>query len=117
KQLKERKISESQNVIQAETIDIELNMYDHMHQDGDIVSINFNGDWILENAEIEKQPQILKLKLNPEGRNYIILHAVNLGLRPPNTLAVSYVYKGRKREIILRSDLNNSELIEIVLDN
>jgi hypothetical protein len=112
--LKERTVQSSALSIKADSSVIELLLYDHMIQDGDIVSINFNGDWILEKAELEKKPQTIQIKLNDTGRNYLILHAENIGLRPPNTMAISYKYRGIKREIILKSDYNKSELIEIV---
>ena len=84
--------------------------------DGDVVSVNFNGEWIIQKAELEKKPQTVKLKLNPEGKNYLILHADNVGTRSPNTTAISYSYRGVKRDLILKSDYNQSELIEIVIE-
>ncbi len=112
--LKERIVTQNKLKIRADGAVIELLFYDNMIIDGDVVSINFNGDWIIEKAELEKQPQSVKLKLNPEGKNYLILHADNVGSRPPNTTAISYKYKGVKRELVLKSDYNQSELIEIV---
>jgi hypothetical protein len=114
--LRERRIASSTQIIKADSPVIDLLFYDHMIMDGDIVSINFNGDWILENVELEKAPQKLKLKLNETGKNYLILHAVSVGKRPPNTTAISYKYRGFKKEIILKSDLDTSELIEIQID-
>lgn len=113
--LKERKITPSTTILRADNRILELELFDHMIQDGDIVSINFNGDWILENAELERAPQKLRLKLNEDGRNYLLLHAVNVGKRPPNTVALKYKYRGMNKEIIMKSDLNTSELIEIVI--
>ena len=92
---------------------IVLNLFDYKIQDGDIVSINFNGDWILENHSIETKASELTLKLNPNGKNYILLHAESVGRRPPNTMGIKYTYKGEERELELKSDLDNSELIEI----
>jgi hypothetical protein len=57
----------------------------------------------------------MKLQLNPVGRNYLLLHADNVGKRPPNTMALSYVFRGDKKEIVLKSDNDFSELIEIVI--
>jgi FlaG/FlaF family flagellin (archaellin) len=114
--LRERKINVNTTKIRADKEIVELLFYDHMIIDGDVVSINFNGDWIIVEAELEKQPQSVKLKLNPEGKNYLILHADNVGSRPPNTTAISYKYRGIKREIILKSDYKQSELIEILID-
>ena len=112
--LKERNIKLNKEVIRADSSVIELFLFDHLIEDGDIVSINFNGDWILENEILEKAPKTLKLKLNESGRNFIILHADSVGSRPPNTMGIKYTYKNNKKQIIMRSDLNTSELIEIV---
>ena len=113
--LKERKITRSTTVLKADDIVLDLLLYDHMIQDGDIVSINFNGDWILEKAELERAPQKLKLRLNKEGRNFLILHADNVGKRPPNTMGIKYTYRGISKELTLKSDLDKSELIEIII--
>ncbi len=115
--LKERIVTASNRTIRVDSAKIEMNLYDHMIQDGDILSLNFNGDWILENHSLEAKPKKLKLQLNETGKNYLLLHAENVGKRPPNTMAISYYYRGKKKQIMLKSDLNSSELIEIVIDN
>lgn len=98
--------------VDAEIIEVEV--YDHMIQDGDIVSLNFNGEWILKRHKLTSEPFILKLKLNPEGKNFLVLHAENLGQRPPNTMAISYHVAGKRKLYVMNSDLNTSEVIEIV---
>lgn len=98
--------------VDAELLEVEV--YDHMIQDGDIVSLNFNGVWVLKRHKLTSKPFRLRLKLNPEGKNYLILHAENLGQRPPNTMALSYRAGGKKKEYIMNSDFNTSELIEII---
>lgn len=114
KTLKERTI-QMKNKIRADNDIFEIFLYDNMIEDGDVVSINFNGDFILENFSVVREPRRVALKLNSEGKNYIVLHAVNVGKRPPATVAFSYKYNGEKKEYILKSDLNSSELIEILL--
>ncbi len=110
------KISKDQIFADKGTLSVEL--YDHLLQDGDVISLNFNGDWILEDHSLEKTPTKLKIGLNEEGKNFLLVHAVNTGVRPPNTIAVSYRYKGkRKRTILLRSDMETSALLEIVPTN
>jgi hypothetical protein len=111
--VKERKVNKNK-VMKVDSDVVEIELYDHMIIDGDVVSINFNGDWILEKAELEKGSKMVKLKLNVEGKNYLLLHADNIGKRPPNTMALSYKFRGEKLEIVLKSDLNASEMIEII---
>lgn len=111
--LKDREISMSTRKIKVDSLKFEVALYDHMIEDGDIISLNFNGDWIVEKMPLTTQKKPLKLMLNKEGKNYFILHADNVGRRPPNTMAVDYYFKGFKKQIILKSDLNVSQMIEI----
>lgn len=113
KKLKDRNIVTSTRTIQVDTNVVEIRIYDNKIQDGDIVSINFNGDWILEKYSLEGAPRKLKLKLNDTGKNFLLLHAENEGKRPPNTMAIEYMYQGEKQKITLSSNLSESELIEI----
>lgn len=113
-QLKDRKININKRSIKVDSAKVVFDLYDHMIQDGDIVSLNFNGDWVIDSLKLESKPYELKLNLNEDGKNYIILHAENVGRRPPNTMAVSYYYRGKKKQIIMKADLNTSEMIEIV---
>ena len=107
----------SVGTIIADSSSLKIQLYDNKIQDGDIVSINFNGDWIFNNISLETKPKEFELNLNKSGRNYIILHAVNVGRRPPNTIGLSYTYKGKKETIVLQSDMNTSELVEIKMDH
>lgn len=115
-QLDERTLKVSKEIISVETEVLELKLYDHMLLDGDIVSVNFNGDWILKNKSLEKKPVRIKLNLNKTGKNFIILHAENEGIKPPNTMAVSYFLNGKKQELLMKSDMQTSEILEIQLD-
>ena len=93
---------------------IEIEIYDHKIQDGDIVSLNFNGEWVLRRHKLTRIPHKFKLKLNNEGKNFLVLHAENMGQRPPNTMAISYFANGKKKRYVMNSDLNTSEVIEII---
>jgi len=111
--LKEREIQMSTRKIKVDSLKFEVSLYDHMIEDGDVISLNFNGDWVLDKMPLTSDKKKLKLMLNKEGKNYFILHANNVGRRPPNTMAVDYYYRGFKKQIILESDMNVSEMIEI----
>jgi len=112
-ELLDREIVTSTRTMLVDSMTFHLNLYDFKLQDGDIVSVNYNGDWVLENYSLEDKPIKLKIELNPEGKNYLLMHAENVGRRPPNTSAVSYYFQGEKQEIVMQSDLNASEMIEI----
>lgn len=93
-----------------------LQIYDHKEIDGDIISINLNGKWIIEQQELKRNPFKFKVKMNPKGENYLLLHAENLGKTPPNTAALVYYYKGKRKQVILNSNLNESEMIKLSLE-
>ncbi len=112
--LKERKISLQNEKLLADQEVLILELFDHLLLDGDKVSVNFNGDWILENKSLEEKSHRLKLKLNPEGKNYIIIHAVDEGIVDKVTVGFSYFLNGKKQKQLLKADLNTSKLIEIV---
>ncbi len=95
--------------------EVDLELFDYKIQDGDIVSINFNGDWIYKNLSLETKPKKIKLKLNKTGKNYMVLHAVNEGRRPPNTIGINYIYKGEKKTIVLESNLKKSDLVQFII--
>ncbi len=104
-------VKQKKMVVEGETITIEV--YDHQLADGDIISLNYNGHWILENFQLRRRARKMTLPLKPTNDNYLILHAVNLGNKPPNTATLSYIYKGEKKRIVMESNMNESEMIQI----
>lgn len=112
-QLLNRSVTSSEHLIHVDSMTFTINLYDYKLTDGDIVSINFNGDWILKKYSLEEKPVQLRIKLNENGKNFLLLHAESIGRRPPNTMGLSYYFKGEKKEMVLKSDLKASEMIEI----
>lgn len=112
-QLLDRYIKSSDRKIQVDSLVFTIKLFDHKLPDGDIVSINYNGDWVLEEYSLEEKPVDLVIQLNKTGKNYLLLHAESIGRRPPNTMGISYFFNGVLQQIELKSDLNQSELIEI----
>ena len=115
--LEERKVVIKQQTIEVKEVKLYLEIFDHKQEDGDIVSLNFNGNWILKEKKIAKRPFKFLVELNTEGENYLLLHAENLGEIPPNTIAVRYYIDGRPKLVVLNSDLNQSEMIRIKMIN
>ncbi len=106
------------NVIKQQQINvgpgsITIGIYDHQLADGDIISLNYNGHWILKNYQLRRVARKMTLPLKPGNENYLILHAENLGAKPPNTVTLSYTYNGEKKRIVMESDLDESEMIKI----
>lgn len=93
---------------------ITVNIWDDRREDGDVVSLYFNGDCVLEQYTLVNAVKTLKLTLGADRVNTLVLYAHNLGAQPPNTAAIS-VFDGRQtRRITLSSDFEGSESINIV---
>ncbi len=115
KVVKGRNVVTANRTIFADKDVVEFQLFDHKIIDKDIVSLSFNGEWIIEKFEISEKPKPFTLKLNVEGKNFLLLHADDMGRQPPATIALSYTYKGKRELIVLNSDTVKSEVIEIVL--
>ena len=115
KVVKGRSVVAATRTIKSDTSIVEFQMYDHKIVDKDVVSLSYNGEWIVEKFQITEKPYHFKLKLNEEGKNFLLLHADDMGRQPPATIALSYKFKGKKELIILNSDTKKSEVIEIIL--
>ena len=110
-ELKERTVVVSKASIQHIDKKILLEIFDHRQEDGDIISLNFNGHWILKEKKLSKLPLKLIVELNETGENYLLLHAENLGDIPPNTIAIRYHINGQRKLVVLNSDMDHSEVI------
>jgi len=117
KTVKGRNVVIATRTIKADSAIVSFKMYDHKIVDRDVVSLSFNGDWIVEKFIISQKPFEFTLKLNDKGKNFLLLHADDMGRQPPATIALSYMYKGKKETIVLNSDTVKSEVIEIILSN
>ncbi|MBK9256311.1 MAG: hypothetical protein IPM42_12555 [Saprospiraceae bacterium] len=113
--VKGRDVIVANQKIYVDNLVTEFDLYDHKIIDGDIVSISFNGDWILANFKISEIKHRFKIKLNESGKNFLLLHADDMGRNPPATIALAYTLNGKKELVILNSDINTSEVIEIIL--
>lgn len=116
KTVRGRNVVTATRTIRVDSFVVNFQMYDHKIVDRDVVSLSFNGDWIVEKFEISEKPYEFTVKLNDEGKNFLLLHADDMGRQPPATIALSYKFKGKKELIILNSDTVKSEIIEIIVD-
>ena len=68
-------------------LDIKINVFDDAAEDGDIISINVNNEWLVENKMIFKAGENISLTIDEQSTNFLLLYAVNEGTSSPNTLA------------------------------
>ncbi len=92
-----------------------IDVYDNQEYDKDTISLNFNGVWVLRQHELTKKPVTLALPMVPNKDNYLVLHAENLGIKPPNTAAIRYYQQSRTKPqvVVLNSNMQESEAILI----
>jgi len=92
---------------------VQINLWDHGRQDGDIVSIYLNGVPIVSQHNLTYQKKGFELKLDPSEPNDLFLYAHNLGKFPPNTVSIEIIDGDNSENIILNSDLSRCEAVLI----
>lgn len=111
------------NVVKVKSKHITLYFYDHEEKDGDIVSINFNGVWVVEKYKLKLKSKTLsknkhvKLTLEPRKRYTLMSKAWNEGSIPPNTLTVEVHGKRGKPQIFqINSTPNKSGTVDLIYE-
>lgn len=106
--IKERSV-ELQSTITVSKPEFDIEIWDRSVVDGDSISLNLNGDWILQEYMVVKTKLKIHVKINPNAsNNYLILFAHNLGEISPNTAAVQVLIDGKEYKLTLTSDLKKS---------
>jgi len=112
--IQERKLDD-EKIFTVSSRYILINIWDDEKIDGDTLSINFNGKWVLKDHVLAKEEKTILLPLKKNQTNEIIFHAENLGEIPPNTAAVRLEYdNGINQEFNMRSDFNANGIIRII---
>ncbi len=89
-----------------------LYLWDYGAMDRDTVSVNINGEWLVQNFPLKNEKAQFEVEFKP-GDNYIILYALNLGGVPPNTASIT-VDDGRETKTLeLNSTLESSGMLKI----
>lgn len=104
-------ITKDQLHINKDSIDIAI--WDDNRADGDIITLLYNGEVLIKEYTLRKQPRRFRVKLK-SGKNIITLIAHNLGEIPPNTAAVKIEREEGYKHVVLESDMNKSESIIII---
>lgn len=89
-----------------------IKVWDHQKIDGDRISLNLNGRWILINYTLQKQQRVIEVELE-EGSNVFVLHALNLGKYEPNTAAIIIDDGIKENKVVLESTMKTSGTIQI----
>ena len=109
-----RKVNAS-HPVEVHSKNISLYVWDDDQVDGDIISLNFNGQWVLNAYKLTKKKKVVNVTLNENGNNFLLLYAHNEGDTPPNTAGVS-IYDGVKEtRLIMKSDLKTCDAVRLKL--
>jgi predicted RNA-binding protein len=90
-----------------------IQVSDSNREDGDIISLEFNGQLLIKEYTLTTQQKGFRVRLQP-GVNILTLIAHNLGEIPPNTAALEIERAEGRKRIILESDMDTSESIQII---
>ena len=92
--------------------EIIVELFDHKKLDGDVISLNFKGEWVVKYHELKSERHKLRLYLDGDkGTNYLMLYANNLGKEPPNTVALNIDDGHEVQRVILNADLKTCDII------
>ncbi len=105
-----RKVKMGKNATVKNT-SIDIIVWDKEFEDGDIISLYYNGEWLLKEYTLTSDKRKLHIDVLPSEDNFMILYAHNEGERPPNTAAVAILDGERERQLVLSSDLYRSDMI------
>ena len=95
-----------QKLVEVPAGEFTLELYDNADVDGDMVSLYWNGEQVINNQKLTEKPLIIKLSVDAaKSKNELVMFAENMGTTPPNT-AVAYVIAagGQRTEVRLSSD-------------
>lgn len=90
-----------------------IQVSDSNREDGDIISLEFNGQLLIKEYTLTTTQKGFRVRLQP-GINILTLIAHNLGEIPPNTAALKIERTEGWKRIILESDMDTSESIQII---
>lgn len=101
--------------IKANARKIILALWDDAVEDGDTISLNINGHWVVQAFPVKKKPQFIEVILDP-GPNKIIFIADNLGAIIPNTAILEIIDGRQRRSFMIDTDLGHNNLISILYE-
>ncbi len=97
---------------------LKIDFFDDAEEDGDVVSVNFNGKWLFRSHKLRNNAKTVYLNLDPNNPyNFIATFAHNLGNIPPNTTALLIDDGKRKQKIVLKSDEQESDVLYFEYEN
>ncbi len=98
--------------VAANSGEVLLALWDDAVEDGDSISLNINGSWVVQGMPVMKKPQFISVKLLP-GVNKIVMIADNEGSIPPNTSVLEIIDRKYRKAFKISTDYSKNNLINI----
>jgi hypothetical protein len=98
-----------QQTVDVPSKNVVVTFFDDAAEDQDVISVNLNGVWVIENLTLTNAEQNFSFVVN-NGNNNLVVFAVNEGTTGPNTVAIK-VNGGTS--INLSPDLETGKAINI----
>ena len=114
--VQKRKVADKKEFL-TESRYVVLEIWDNAQIDGDTVSLNFNGKWILKDYGLVRGKKQVFLKLEEGQSNELIFYAKNLGKISPNTTAITLIDRKDKKEFEINSNLDENGKITLINTN
>ncbi len=112
--LSDRRQLEVTDTYRSASDSVLIRYWDDDHDDGDTISLRWNGVWVVEKQPVSRAKKELVITLS-QPTNTLEMFAENLGRIPPNTASVSVTEpNGREQVFTLRSNFEQSAAIRIV---
>ena len=99
--------------LEVDSDKIQIILWDHGRQDGDVVSIYLNGEEVIKKHYLTYREVLFEVELDSDNKNDLFLYAHNLGKFPPNTVSIKIKDNSSTEEIVLNSDLKSCESVLI----
>lgn len=93
--------------------DILVRVWDDKVEDGDVISLYFNGEWVLKDYPLNLYKKQIRIRYREGADNRLIMYAHNLGSQPPNTAAIQLESGAFRQVISLMSDLGMCGAVQI----
>ena len=92
---------------------ITIKVWDEEYEDGDIISLYLNGNWVLQNYLLKTEKKVLRVEVLPDADNFLVVYAHSEGKRPPNTAAM-LIFDGKgEKKVVLKSSLYDCDAINL----
>jgi len=98
-------------ILETESTEATLELYDNGMIDDDTVSLYFNGQLLIDRQKVAATPLRLTVKLEEERENRFVIFAHNEGRLPPNTALLVIKTGADRHELTLKSTLTENAVV------